>query len=481
MSVRGQVNAVYAVVCVLASDATHPTINPTMATKTRPYGTQSVAVKMLPHMVLIRNDGTKLWSWDIQSNHPNWVRRIGHGSTISSQSGVDGRFRPCTHVKHSYFTRPLSVLPEYLYWRTTFTSPSSEKHSYAYEMMSRVHKLRYPQFIAACEATTLSLSSTQWNALAAQALNTMLPSFADGNSYINYLLELKDFKDVMGKLTRIIEPKLDAATRVINALRKKKSPRQKPMEWLSKRYLEYQFGWKPLYKDLVSFFTTSRRFLLRYEEIVKRATIPQQRYWGTWISGTETADQTTYTNTGDGIGASGLGYSQAKVVPRVIRRGSPGVRFHATVRYRYPLPEALAGVGGKLKAYLDLIGVNANPAVLWNAIPFSFVVDWFVNVSGFLNRLRVENIHFQTEILDFCTSAKVEATVDYTVQAYQSTYADPPVGYWGPEIVMDTCKRSVYERRLGLPNFLTAFQTSGLNQREFLLTGALAGARSRRR
>lgn len=449
-----------------------------MSVKQRPLGNQRVIVGVLPHVTIIKNNGTSLTSWDVPANAPPWNRRSGERSTISSQSGVDGRFRPCTHVKEKYFTRPLSDLPEFLYWRSVSHLASAEKHSYGYEMMARVHRYRYTQFTAACDAMNLSLSPTQWNALGAQALSTMLPSFSGENSYLNYLFELKDFKDVIKYLDNRVGSQL-MKLRSLGVKIKKGSNR--PISWFSRRYLEYQFGWRPLFNDIVSFYQQTSGFFTRFEELVKRANTQQQSYWGTWISGTESSDALKYTNNGDGIGAAGIGYGQQKVLPFVTQLGSKGVRFHATVRYRYPLPPELAGVSGRLKAFLDVLGLNANPAIIWNAIPFSFMVDWMSNVSGYLNRLRVDNIHFKTEITDFCTSAKVTGTVEYAVQGYQSTYSDTPVGYLGPKIVMDTCTKSIYERRLGLPNFLTAIQTSGLNSREFLLTGALAGANSRRR
>jgi hypothetical protein len=316
------------------------------------------------------------------------------------------------------------------------------------------------------------------DAYAEQALAFMYPKLDEGNSLVNFVLELKDFKDVVKYLSGNVNQKLTLLNS-LTGIRKK----DHTFKRLSKMYLSYSFGWRPLYQDVVSLVDSLTAFTKRLNELVKRANTPQQRYWGQWISGSESADSTySATNgTNEGIGAAGIGLGGQRVRARSILRGSSGIRFHATLRYRYPLPESLTAVGGRLKAFLDVLGVNANPAILWNAIPFTFIVDWFVNVSAYLERLRVDNIDFKTEITDFCTSAKFERTIEYQHQNVQSTYSDTPVQQTGPWTTTDICVKTFYERKLGLPNYLTALQSSGLNIREFSLTAALLGANIKRK
>jgi hypothetical protein len=77
--------------------------------------------------------------------------------------------------------------------------------------------------------------------------------------------------------------------------------------------------------------------------------------------------------------------------------------YHATMRYKYTLP----GLDGRLEqiyAYLDTLGVRLDPAIIWNAIPFSFVIDWIVDVSGFLGSFARDNYPIQVTVLDFCHS-----------------------------------------------------------------------------
>lgn len=373
---------------------------------------------------------------------------------------------------------PLSTLPEFLYWRNVSHLASAEKHSYAYDMTQRVVCYHYNRFAAACDSVTSPLSTIQWASLSSTALNNMLPSLSGDNSLVNFVLELKDFKQVVRYLSGNVSKKLTALN-ALTGIRKG----DKTLQRLSKMYLSYSFGWRPLYRDLVSFFESITGFQRRLEELIKRANTPQQRYWGTWVAGTEQSTVTHSSSGGsnEGLGAAGAGVGQQRVRARTILRETQGVRFHATLRYAYPLPPELTAVGGRLKAFLDVLGVNGNPAILWNAIPFTFIVDWLVNVSGYLERLRVDNIHFVTEIRDFCASAKYSRIVEYQHQNVYSTYSDSPVMVTEPWKATDSCVKTYYERKIGLPNYLTSLQTSGLNPREFSLTAALLGANINRR
>jgi hypothetical protein len=149
------------------------------------------------------------------------------------------------------------------------------------------------------------------------------------------------------------------------------------------------------------------------------------------------------------------------------------------MRYRYPCPPELSTFAGKLRAFLDALGVNSNPQILWNAIPFTFLVDWVVNVSGFLRQFRVPNVTFQIEILDFCHSAKLEKQVFYEIQ--HTSYVSGVGGGYRPSgfIAYDCASVKEYERKVGgFPGFLTQLQVSGLNAREILLGGSLIAANS---
>jgi hypothetical protein len=247
--------------------------------------------------------------------------------------------------------------------------------------------------------------------------------------------------------------------------------------------LSYSFGWKPLFNDVVSLISEISGFTARYDELMRRAGTPQQSYWGVDVADSNHDSELFFSNgEGDGPGSGWTGPSRAKCRVEVHLDANRPIRYHATVRYRYEMPEELRSVAGKLKAFLDTLGVARNPAVLWNAIPFTFIIDWIAGVNRYLERLRVDNIHFKTEILDFCHSAKTERTVSMRLSGQDFNWVYEPslqVMHHG-WLTTDQCRIIAYERRTGYPDYLKAMQLSGLNPREFSLAGALAGSRGRR-
>jgi hypothetical protein len=73
------------------------------------------------------------------------------------------------------------------------------------------------------------------------------------------------------------------------------------------------------------------------------------------------------------------------------------------MRYKYTLPNADSRLE-KVYSLLDTLGVRLDPAIIWNAIPFSFVIDWIVDVSSFLASFARDNYPIEVSVLDFCHS-----------------------------------------------------------------------------
>ena len=133
----------------------------------------------------------------------------------------------------------------------------------------------------------------------------------------------------------------------------------------------------------------------------------------------------------------------------------------------------------RLKALLDVLGVKRDPSIIWNAIPFSFVVDWFVDVSSFLNAFSVDNLRFRVKILDFCSSVKVSSSAQL-VGWTSETFGDTGNSINNPEEQMVSFTGKSYERRTLLPDLNASLSVSGLSGREAFLSAALIGANVRR-
>lgn len=73
--------------------------------------------------------------------------------------------------------------------------------------------------------------------------------------------------------------------------------------------------------------------------------------------------------------------------------------INVTTRYHIYTSTYNAGV-------LEMMGLNLNLSNSWDMIPFSFVVDWFVNIGDILSRIDVENALAKVKVYSVCQSTK---------------------------------------------------------------------------
>jgi hypothetical protein len=79
--------------------------------------------------------------------------------------------------------------------------------------------------------------------------------------------------------------------------------------------------------------------------------------------------------------------------------------YHATMKYRFITD--LIGRGDTTRAFLDMVGLNLNPAHLWNVTPWTFVLDWFWNVSSWLDQFKKTEVDILLLPMQFCDSIHV--------------------------------------------------------------------------
>lgn len=399
-------------------------------------------------------------------------RRSGNTSVLQDETGNDGSFRPCTHDTIQYVANPVDS--QVLTWDSSLFKADTGDFWITSGLQTAIHQENYQRFLDAIGTANLpNLNNINWGSLSQSALESMLPSLGGQNSYVNYILELKDFRTLASALTSDVNSKLEKLYALLGFGR-----RDRPLQRLSKAYLSYKFGWESLYNDVQSFINSFSNMFRKMDTLVKLADTDLQAHFRTTVSGSSSS-QTTNFDSGL-IGGHG---ARPGVAGRVVVTTLPsdGIKYSATLRYRYPLPPELREVHGRLKGFLDVLGVAVNPAIVWNAIPFTFLVDYFVNVGKWLNRLRIDNIRFQTQIRGFCHSAKITREVKYELQAFHgySDSANNLIRSSSGLHIVDYCRKSSFRRKVGIPNFLTAFQVTGLNPYEFSIAGALAGSKKR--
>jgi DNA-binding phage protein len=83
-----------------------------------------------------------------------------------------------------------------------------------------------------------------------------------------------------------------------------------------------------------------------------------------------------------------------------------------TVVYRYAWPKALDGLQGSIAALFSSLGLSPGADTVWELIPFSFVVDWFLPLQAWFAQFQSDPSAVKTEILDLCMTKRLRYSYD---------------------------------------------------------------------
>lgn len=126
------------------------------------------------------------------------------------------------------------------------------------------------------------------------------------------------------------------------------------LKTIGKAWLHAQYVWKPLLNDIYN-----------------------------------TVQAVTGTATRKGFKAEGVGYAEAGLPPTTVTVSGVtfrNVRVGGSIKHRCRIRGRFV-----VNPWLDLAAqlTSLDPLVIgWNALPYSFVVDWFINVGGYLGQLE---------------------------------------------------------------------------------------------
>jgi hypothetical protein len=144
--------------------------------------------------------------------------------------------------------------------------------------------------------------------------------------------------------------------------------------------------------------------------------------------------------------------------------------FNATIRYSYTL-SGWERNNALLGGFLDGVGANLNPAIIWNAIPWTFVLDWVVNINNFLEQYKFRWLEPVCTIDDFCASITIDREIECLLDLnHGGTRSEG-------QVVASRIHEKAYRRSIEFPDFYSSVRTSGLNSSEFSLSAALVASR----
>lgn len=151
-------------------------------------------------------------------------------------------------------------------------------------------------------------------------------------------------------------------------------------------WLNFQFGWKPFVKDLVSFFEAYTSFQSLLNKAKKENGKWQRRGGSTFpMSSKRTIDYIT----------TGTGGFDPLYVGGVVRSGTyqlsvvqtETVWFEGRFKYWIPDLENNDYAIERVLNFLRVYGLRLNPLLIWNLTPWSWLADWIGNVGDNISNL----------------------------------------------------------------------------------------------
>jgi hypothetical protein len=301
------------------------------------------------------------------------------------------------------------------------------------------------------------------------AMRTMMPGIKAELSIINSLIELKDFKTLPATLNSIAGLALKAKTTL-----------RKYFKTGADGYLQLKFNILPLLSDISGIHTALSRTERRINDLVTRSGRVQRRHFVyNWSEFTDTDieyNDSAYWPLPYHNGIVSFQYISYNMSRRAVHKPSS---FHAMIEYNYNFTQYQLE-HAQVLGLLDALGANLNPQIIWNAIPWSFVVDWVISVGRFLDNFKVANMEPKINILRYLWSIKRERLV------YTERLANNQPAVFGPQpppyfqktplpVVVETA----FRRHVTLPS-TSSILLSGVSSTEFTLGAALVIARSKR-
>lgn len=208
-----------------------------------------------------------------------------------------------------------------------------------------------------------------------RAMDALYPKLDNDANIVNFLLEIKDITKIFTSIASSWG--LFRGGQLAGGA--------------AESHLNWSFGIAPFWRDIISFSQSYSRFRDRYNSIVQGANkarvhhfreeteIPRREY--TYYSPTHS---------------------------RVYERPRAQMTSVCTIRYRYSLSHSFppASLGNYLKA----LGFRPSLKTVWDAIPFSFIADWFIGIGDWLGTFDGK-LPVSVTIADACVSSKIEQKV----------------------------------------------------------------------
>nr|APG77047.1 hypothetical protein [Beihai levi-like virus 5] len=244
----------------------------------------------------------------------------------------------------------------------------------------------------------LSVDTSGWQSMASAMANTN-PSRPEVNVPL-FLYELKDLPSMIRHVGRRAESNARFAgaknlPEVKRLLKKRLSAKQ-----ISEDYLAYQFGWAPMIRDLLALTGVQDLAAERQLEINSHRVGPYLRYKRTLGSGTNEV----YVGSRSVLAANP--YQATGACTKRAQRTDWG-----TITWKPTWPKYRAISNPSTAAiYRAVLGLDIDFSLFWEAMPWSWLVDWCADIGDALS-IRRNTVGYSFRRASYCSHHVTEQEI----------------------------------------------------------------------
>lgn len=276
-------------------------------------------------------------------------------------------------------------------------------------------------------------------------LKTQVPTEVE---LLNFIYELKDFKELGHSLAKAKGISGKHSVQVLtDPLKGKKQKVRKAAKAVNDTFLSYNFMWAPFVGDLIKLTQVAdgvakRMAFLRKtrgKEVTVKFTKPD-----CYINSDLLAHNTIWEN-GD--------WDEYHIMTKY------QCDFNVTCKLYQDL-EGLDDAWADLRATFAALGINNPAKAVWQALPFSFLVDWVAPFGKWLERAAIQPFKGTWNVYDITTSARERCEIEHRLTS------KPGSSVSLSDTLMTRVSIDRYLRLIGLPQTLGAVDFSQLTQQQ---------------
>lgn len=316
------------------------------------------------------------------------------------------------------------------------------------------------------------------DALLWQAFMAFIPNIRKDLSLLNSIYELKDVTSV----PRSLKQYSSTIKSWVNWLKLAKNawalkmPLSQLLRSGADMYLQQKFNISPLVSDINAVYRVYSDYERRLNDLMSRAGRPHIGHYTKTLEEsipyleTESPWQAVQATNNTGYWSCPAQLAGGQTSRRQVWT-EPSV-FHCQLDYSFDYSQ-FQREHARVLGILDMLGVNLNPTIIWNAIPWSFVIDWVVGISKLLDQMRAgwmdPSVCLRRALWSITRSRRILVRRTFVWHTDSVGGKMPPQYNELPMIIEKSYRRKLYNP-LGTAPSLT---TSGLSFVEGSLASAL--------